>query len=166
MLLATTRCDVWKGWTVEDNLPGNVPDENVITIQPGLSIPMAELQFRFSRSSGPGGQHVNKSETRVELLFDVARSVSLEEPQRGRLLSRLSPYLDKNGVLHLASQSSRSQTRNREELLERFRLLLAAALKERRKRRPTRPSRAAREKRLESKRHRSDIKRMRKAPEG
>jgi ribosome-associated protein len=138
--------------------------ENRVSIRPGLSIPMSELQFRFSRSGGPGGQHVNTSATRVELLFDVAGSPSLEEPLRDRLMRRLSPYIDQGGILRLVSQSSRSQTRNREEVVERFQSLLAGALKERRKRRPTRPSRAAREKRLESKRRRSQVKRWRKPP--
>ena len=126
--------------------------DNIIPIKPGLSIPMSELQFRFSRSSGPGGQHVNKSATRVELLFDVVQSPSLDESLRDRLMKRLSSYMDKEGVLHLISQSGRSQTRNRQEVIERFQTLLTSALKERRKRRPTRPSRAAKERRLESKR--------------
>ena len=134
-------------------------------IRPGLDIPMSELYFRFSRSSGPGGQHVNRSATRVELLFDVAHSPSLDEFQRAKLIGRLSSYLDREGVLHLASQSSRSQTRNREELVKRFQSLLASALVQRRKRRPTRPTRSSREKRLDSKRQRSEVKRRRKPPE-
>ena len=139
--------------------------ENILPIRPGLDIPMSELHFRFSRSSGPGGQHVNRSATRVELLFDVAHSPSLDESQRAKLIGRLSSYLDREGVLHLASQSSRSQTRNREELVKRFQSLLASALVQRRKRRPTRPTRSSREKRLDSKRQRSEVKRRRKPPE-
>ena len=139
--------------------------DSILPIRPGLDIPKSELHFRFSRSSGPGGQHVNRSATRVELLFDVARSPSLDESQRTKLIGRLSSYLDREGVLHLASQSSRSQSRNREELVKRFQSLLAAALVQRRKRRPTRPTRSSREKRRESKRQRSEVKRLRKPPE-
>ena len=139
--------------------------DNVLTIRSDLQVPVSELRFHFSRSSGPGGQHVNHSATRVELLFDVANSPSLDDERRNKLLARLSPYIDKEGILHITSQSSRSQWRNREELVERFQTLLASALTERRKRRPTRPSRAARERRLESKKRHSEIKRQRKSLE-
>jgi ribosome-associated protein len=125
-------------------------------------IPMSELSFRFSRSSGPGGQHVNRSETRVELRFDLAHTPSLSDEQRERALGRLASYVDTNGVLHLVSQSSRSQWTNREEVVERFRTLMRSALRVPRKRRPTAPSREARERRLEDKRRRGEIKRRRK----
>ena len=125
-------------------------------------IPMSELSFRFSRSSGPGGQHVNRSETRVELRFDLAHTPSLSDDQRERALGRLASYVDTNGVLHLVSQSSRSQWRNREEVVERFRSLMRGALRVPKKRRPTGPSRQARERRLEDKRRRAEIKRRRK----
>ena len=136
---------------------------NTLAIGPGLDIPLSEIDFRYSRSSGPGGQHVNKSATRVELLFDLESSPSVSDELRPKLLSRLAPYLDGSGVLHLVSQSSRSQWRNREDLLERFRVVLARALVERPLRRPTRPGRAARERRLEAKRRRSEIKRSARA---
>jgi ribosome-associated protein len=136
--------------------------ENVLHIAPGLDLPPSELSFRFSRSSGPGGQHVNRSATRVELLFDVAGSPALADDIRARLLARLASHLDSGGVLHLVSQSTRSQLRNREELLERFRALLAGALVERRKRRPTRPTHGSREERLRAKRRRGEIKRGRR----
>jgi ribosome-associated protein len=139
--------------------------ENALPIRPGLNIPMSELHFRFSRSGGPGGQHANRSATRVELLFDVAHSPSLDDSQRATLTGKLSSHLDREGVLHLVSQSSRSQTRNREELVRRFRSLLASALVRRRKRRPTRRTRSSRERRLESKRQRSEVKRQRRPPE-
>jgi len=139
--------------------------QQILAVRPDAQIPVGELRFRFSRSSGPGGQHVNRSATRVELLFDVAGSPSLSEDQRRLILTRLSPYIDKEGVLHLTSQSTRSQWRNREELLERLRTLLAVALTERRQRRPTRPSRAARERRLASKKRRSETKHWRKPPD-
>jgi ribosome-associated protein len=135
--------------------------EGVIWITETTGIPEAELKFRFSRSSGPGGQHVNRTETRVELLFDLAHSPSLGDVQRERALGKLSSYVDKDGFLHLVSQSSRSQLRNREEVVERFRTLMRRALKVPRRRRPTEPPPAARERRLEEKKQRSDLKRQR-----
>jgi ribosome-associated protein len=135
--------------------------EKVLRITDTLSIPLSELRFRFTRSSGPGGQHVNRSATRVELLFDVAGSPSLTEAQRERALKALAPYIDSDGVLHLISQTFRSQFRNREEAVERFQTLMRRAMKVPKRRRPTRPSRAARERRLASKRRRSEIKRQR-----
>ncbi len=140
--------------------------ERLVHIAPGLDIPSTEIRFRFSRSSGPGGQHVNRSATRVELLFDLAGSPSVSDELRARLLTRLASHLDSGGVLHLVSQSTRSQLRNREELLERFRALLAGALVERRKRRPTRPTLGSREDRLKAKRRRSKIKRWRHDHDG
>jgi ribosome-associated protein len=139
----------------------SVLGEKVLRITNTLTIPMSELRFRFARSSGPGGQHVNRSATRVELLFDVAGSSSLTEAQRERALKALAPYIDSDGVLHLTSQAFRSQLRNREEVVERFQTLMREAMRVPKRRRPTRPSRAAREKRLASKRRRSQIKRQR-----
>jgi ribosome-associated protein len=142
--------------------------DGVLWLSPATGIPVSELSFRFSRSSGPGGQHVNRTETRVELLFDLASSPSLSEYQRTRALQNLAPYLDKRGVLHLVSQSSRSQLRNREEVVERFRALMREALKTPRKRRATQPSKAARERRLQEKKRRGDTKRSRRevCPDG
>ncbi len=133
-----------------------------LKITAGLEVPLSELRLRFSRSGGPGGQHVNRSATRVELLFDVAGSPTLSEDQRKRLLSRLGTYLSSDGVLRLVCQAHRSQKQNREEVLRRFVALLRAALKVRRPRRPTRPTAASRERRLISKRHRSRLKRLRR----
>ena len=135
--------------------------EKVLRITDTLSIPLSELRFRFVRSSGPGGQHVNRSATRVELLFDVASSPSLTEAQRERALKGLASYIDSEGILHLASQTFRSQLRNREEAVERFQMLMRRAMKVPKRRRPTRPSGAAQERRLASKRRRSAIKRQR-----
>jgi ribosome-associated protein len=132
-----------------------------LPIQEGLEIPLAELTFRFSRSGGPGGQHVNRSETRVELLFDVARSPSLSEAQREQLLRNLAPYLDRRGVLHLVSGASRSQHENRQEVVRRFVRLLQQGLRRRRRRIPTRPHPASVARRLEAKRRRSLLKRER-----
>ena len=141
-----------------------MPDkgEKLLHITDKVSIPLSELSFRFSRSSGPGGQHASRTETRGELLFDLASSPSLSETQRGRALRTLKRYLDLDGVMHLVSQSTRSQLRNREEVVERFRSLLQRALKVPKKRYLTRPTRAARERRLEAKRRRSEIKKRRR----
>ncbi len=136
-------------------------DGDILRINDEVTIPLAELSFRFSRSSGPGGQHVQKSSTRVELLFDVANSPSLTEEQRSRVLERLSGYVDSAGVLHLTSQSERSQLRNREEVVSRFQSLLRKALKRRKRRRPTRPTAASKERRLQEKRRRGEIKKSR-----
>ncbi len=128
-------------------------------------IPPEELRFRFSRSGGPGGQHVNRVETRVELLFDVLRSPSLSPLEKAQLLERLKGYIDKDGVLHLIASSSRSQWQNRQEAITRFQELLVWALRPRKARRPTRPSRTAQERRLRAKRARSMRKQSRREPE-
>jgi ribosome-associated protein len=132
-----------------------------LPINDELSIPLAELQFRFSRSSGPGGQHVQKSSTRVELYFDVLGSPSLTEEQRARLLSRLAGYIDGAGLLHLVAQSERSQLRNREDAVARFQALLRGALRRRKYRRPTRPTVTSREQRLQQKKEHSQAKQLR-----
>ena len=133
-----------------------------ITINSTVSIPVEELRYRFARSAGPGGQHVNKTETQVELLFDVAHSPSLTEAQRQRILRQLKNLIDQDGVLHLTAQSERSQLRNREIVTARFQEVLAAALREPKKRRPTRPTAASKTKRIESKKRRGQIKRLRR----
>ena len=136
-------------------------DDNLLHINNEVSIPLSELGFQFSRSSGPGGQHVQKSSTRVELRFDVANSPSLTDAQRARVQKRLPSYVDSSGILHLVSQSERSQHRNREEVVARFEVLLREALKRRKKRKATKPSAASKEKRLEKKHKRSEKKQRR-----
>jgi ribosome-associated protein len=136
-------------------------DDNTLEINNKVSIPLAELDFRFSRSSGPGGQHAQKSSTRVELRFDMAKSPSLTDSQRARVSERLAGYVDSAGVLHLTSQSERSQLRNREEVIARFQSLMREALKRRKRRKPTKPSAKAKERRLKDKHHHSDIKKTR-----
>lgn len=136
-------------------------ETELIPITDDLALPLSELTFRFSTSGGPGGQHVNKTATRVTLLFDVARSASLDEATRARLLDRLSPRLDRRGVLHVDVQESRSQWQNRGLAVARLQSLLADALQERPERRPTRPGRQARQARLDDKRRRSLVKRDR-----
>lgn len=137
-------------------------EDSVLRVAEGVAIPLSEFDFRFSRSGGPGGQHANRTETRVELLFDLARSPSLSEEQRERALQGLTPYLDKQGVVHLVSQSTRSQLRNRQEVVERFGDLLQEALRVPAKRYPTLPTRASGEKRLQEKRRRREIKEQRR----
>ncbi len=136
-------------------------EENVIIINEQLRIPMAELRFRFSGSSGPGGQHVNKTATKATLLFDVRHSPSLTEAQRQLILEKLANRIDKEGILRIEAQTFRSQRRNRDTAVTKFRMLLAQALKQPKKRRKTRPSRAAQEKRLAAKKKQSEKKRRR-----
>ena len=133
-----------------------------LIINTHVRLPLAELRYRFARSSGPGGQHVNKAETQVELTFDVAHSPSLSDAQRQRILTKLKNLIDAEGVLHLTAQSERSQLRNREAVTERFRSLLAAALHVPKTRRPTKPSAAAQERRIASKKRRGQSKQLRK----
>ena len=136
-------------------------ETDLIPITEALSLPLAELVFRFTTGGGPGGQHVNKTATRVTLLFDVARSPGLDEATRARLLDRLANRLDRRGVLHIDVQDSRSQWQNRELAIARLQSLLAGALAEQAERRPTRPSRRARQARLDDKRRHSTVKRER-----
>lgn len=122
------------------------------------SIPLAELEWRFSGSGGPGGQHANTANTRVELRFDVARAPSLGPRQRARLLERLGP------VVRVVAADERSQARNRALALDRLRSRLAEALRVRPERRATTPTPASRRRRLEDKRRRQDVKRLRSGP--
>lgn len=128
-------------------------------------IPAREVRFRFSRSGGPGGQNVNRRETQVELVFDVEGSPSLGPRQRERILRRLANRIDDDGRLRIVASEQRTQARNREIALERFRTLLADALRpDPPTRRATKPSRAAVERRIAGKRRRSDVKRGRARP--
>ena len=133
-----------------------------IVISDHLAIPVAELRFRFSRSSGPGGQNVQRSATRVELLFDVAHSSSLTDDQRQRILQRLAGYIDGEGELRIVSSATRSQLENRADAITRFQMLMAAALRRRKHRVPTRPSAGARERRLTEKKGRAEVKSTRR----
>ena len=130
-----------------------------------VTIPLVELHFQFSRSSGPGGQHVNRTASQVELTFDVLGSPSLNEVQRDRVLSKLKSYIDTRGILHLTSQTTRSQHRNRAEVTERFTTLLKRALHVPKRRIPTRPSPQAEARRLAAKQRMSAIKQRRRRPE-
>ena len=119
-------------------------------------IPLAEIELRFSRSSGPGGQHAQKTETRVEAVFDVEASESLTDAQKRRVIERAG------AVLRAIAQDERSQARNRELALERLAAHLREALRVRRKRVATEPTTAAKERRLEEKRRRAELKRLRR----
>ena len=134
------------------------PVEDPMHVSRGVRIPLAEVELRVSRSSGPGGQHANVTASRVEAVFDVADSPSLSEAQRKRVMARVGPRLT------AVAQDTRSQARNRDLALERLRSRLAAALSVPRARRATKPTRASRTERLESKRRRSDVKRARRRP--
>lgn len=136
-----------------------------IRVADDLAIPMAEISFRASRSGGPGGQHVNTSSTRVELVWDLRASPSLSDLQRGRLEEKLAGRINAAGELVLASSATRSQHRNREDAVERFADLVREALHMPRKRRKTKPSRASREARLHAKKRQSEKKRLRRPPE-
>ena len=136
-----------------------------LEIHPNLSIPDAELRFETSPSSGPGGQHVNKTETRVTVIFDLEASQALSGDERERLREKLSSRLTKAGELRVSSQSHRSQKANREEALERLAETLREALEPEPERKPTRVPKRAKRKRLERKRQKAEKKRLRKTPE-
>lgn len=136
-------------------------EDHLLVINDDLTIPMAELSFRFSTSGGPGGQHANRAATKATVLFDVAQSPSLSDGVRARLLKRLAKRLDKDGILAVSAQDSRSQHHNRELAIARLQVMLADALKVRKKRRKTRPNRAAKERRLAEKKRRSRLKKER-----
>ena len=119
-------------------------------------LPLSEVELRVSRSSGPGGQHANTSETRVEALFDVDASTALTDAQKRRVVAKAGP------VLRAVSQDERSQLRNRELAIDRLVARLASALRVERRRVPTKPTKASKEQRLESKRRRSATKQLRR----
>jgi ribosome-associated protein len=133
-------------------------DGESIQVTRTVVIPVSEIELRFSRSSGPGGQHAQKTETRVEAVFVVEDSEALTVTQKGRVTERTGP------VLRAVAQDERSQARNRELALERLAAALREALKVPRKRRATKPTAASRERRLEQKRRRGTTKQLRQPP--
>ena len=130
-----------------------------ISVTRSVAIPLEEIELRVSRSSGPGGQHAQTSETRVEAVFDVEASAALSPAQKRRVISRLGP------VVRAVAQDERSQARNRELALERLAARLREGLRVQRPRVPTKPTAAARERRLEEKRRRGEMKRLRRPPD-
>jgi ribosome-associated protein len=135
-----------------------VPDDaGVLRVTRSLVVPLSELEWRFSTSGGPGGQHVNTSNTKAEVRFDVAGSPSLGPRQRERLLARLGP------TVRVVASDERSQSRNRALALERLRDRLAEGLRVETPRRPTKPTRSSKVRRVEAKRQRGDIKRLRRS---
>jgi ribosome-associated protein len=134
-----------------------IPRES-IQVNSRLAIPLEDVELRTSRSSGPGGQHTQKTETRVEAVFDVTRSAALSERQKEQLLGRVGP------VVRAVAQDERSQSRNRELALARLAETIREGLRVPRKRRATRPTAAARERRLEEKRRRATTKELRRRP--
>jgi ribosome-associated protein len=133
-------------------------DGESIRVTRSVVLPANEIELRFSRSSGPGGQHAQKSETRVEAVLDVEASSALSDAQKRRVVSRLGP------VIRAVAQDERSQARNRELAVERLVEQLREALRVPRKRVATGPTQASRERRLEEKRRRSEVKRLRRGP--
>jgi ribosome-associated protein len=133
-------------------------DGESIRVTRSVALPKSEIVLRTSRSSGPGGQHAQRSETRVEAVFDVERSTALSEAQKRRVIGRVGP------VLRAVAQDERSQLRNRELAIERLVAKLAQALRVERRRTPTQRTAASRERRLQQKRERSEVKRLRRTP--
>ena len=129
-----------------------------LLIRPGVSVPLAEVELRASRSSGPGGQHANVTASRIEAVFDVDASQALSAEQKARIRARLGPRVT------ATAQDARSQLRNRELALDRLARRLAGALEVQRPRTATRPTTESRRRRLEAKRRRSDTKRLRRRP--
>jgi ribosome-associated protein len=134
-------------------------DVDSIRVTRSVVLPLAEVELQVSRSSGPGGQHAQRSETRVVAVFDVEASSALTPAQKRRVAARAGP------VLRAVAQDERSQLRNRELAVERLVAALREALRVERKRVPTRPTAAARERRLEEKRRRGQVKRLRRPPD-
>jgi ribosome-associated protein len=134
-------------------------DGESIQVTRTVAIPVSEIELRFSRSSGPGGQHAQKTETRVEATFDVEASSGLTAAQKARVLQRAG------SVLRAVAQDERSQARNRELAVERLVASLRDALRVERHRRPTKPTAASRERRIEQKRRRGETKQLRRPPD-
>lgn len=141
-------------------------DDPILTVNADLRVPRAELDYRASRSGGPGGQHVNTSSTRVELRWDVEGSPSLTGEQRARIREKLANRIDGEGILHLTASEHRSQHQNREVVTERFVEIVRQALHVPKVRKKTRPTRASREARLRTKKRRSEVKQGRRGVSG
>jgi ribosome-associated protein len=137
---------------------------NLLAVNESLSIPRSELDVRVSRASGAGGQHVNKTSSRVEIFWNISGSRALSDEQRTRLLDKLSSRLTTEGSIRVVASDMRSQSRNRDLAEERLAEIVRRALIIPQKRRPTKPTRAAKEARLETKKRHSNKKRERRNP--
>ena len=142
--------------------PPQPPSDDLLVVNERLAIPRHELTARASRAGGAGGQHVNTSSTRIELLWNVRTSAALDEETRERLLTRLDTKLDGEGTLRVVASDRRSQRQNRESAEERLAEMVRRALVVQKKRRPTRPTRAAKEKRIAEKKRRGETKAARR----
>ena len=136
--------------------------EGLLAVTDSVAIPRAELQYRASRAGGAGGQHVNTSSTRIELLWNLTATQALDDDARARVATKLASRLDGEGNLRVVSSARRSQAQNREAAEERLAELVRGALAVPRRRRPTKPTRASKEARLGSKKERSETKRQRR----
>ena len=139
-----------------------MPKEGMLAVTGTVSIPRAELQYRATRAGGAGGQHVNTSSTRIELLWNVTTSQALDDESRARVAAKLASRLDSEGSIRVVSSARRSQAQNREAAEARLAELVRGALAIPRRRRPTKPTRASKEARLGEKRKRSETKRQRR----
>lgn len=135
--------------------------EDDVIVTPELSIPRSELSYRATRAGGPGGQHVNTSSTRVELLWEVGASLSISDEQRARIREKLANRIGEDGMLRLTSAGSRSQHQNKEDVTERFGRMIAQALHKPKPRRKTKPPKASKEARLQEKKKRAETKKHR-----
>jgi ribosome-associated protein len=136
--------------------------DSQLNVTPTFSIPRSELQYRASRAGGPGGQHVNTSSTRIELLWDLPNSQAVSDDERQRIRTKLAARLDAEGMVRIVASDRRSQQQNKQAADSRLAALIKQALHIAKKRRATKPTKAAKERRLVEKKHRSDTKRNRR----
>ena len=136
-------------------------EENILWITDRLQIPLAEIAIFFTRSSGPGGQHVNKTSTQAELVFDLAHSPSIAEADRAWLISRLGTKLDSSGILRVTSQEYRSQLRNKQDAIDKLESMLQQAIVRPKPRKKSKPSKSAVETRIRAKKKAGEKKRLR-----
>jgi ribosome-associated protein len=140
----------------------SIPESDGLVISRAIVIPLSEIEIAFTRSGGPGGQHVNKTSTRAEIMFDLAHSPYIPDSERVWLMGRLQSKLDGEGRIHIAAQEFRSQLRNKRAALERLQTMLHEAIKRPKKRKKSKPTKSSVEARLKSKKKASDIKKIRR----